>query len=427
MKVYKHLWEKIVTFDNFKLAYKHATKGKKHYKEVKFIERYGVNKYLRNLLEEVKNKTYKVSKYDIYNLFTGDKWREIARLPMRDRIVQHALMNIIEPIFRETFIVDTYSSIKYKGTHYGLHRVKQALKSGEYYYYAKLDIHKCYPSLDKEILKHKLARKFRDNDLLWLLFEIVDSCEHGVPIGNYTSQYFNNFYFSDFDHCIKEIKGIKAYFRYCDDIIILAKTKKELRDLLVEIARKMEELHVHIKPNWQIYNIEVKGIDFLGYITRHRYTKVRKATKKRFINKVIKMDFSHLTDKDVNVLGSYWGIFVHADCRYLWFKYTGVKDFKDLNINVHARAFVREIVDIPLVITNSYVFQKKGLDWLKFECSYTRNNKEGKPIEHKNVLVGTSGELLVEAGKQFKATMYPFTTKIIINDKGFYQFTSVAA
>ena len=88
MKVYRHLWEKIVTFENFKLAYKNATKGKKHYKEVKLIERKGVNSYLRKLLEEVKSKQYKVSPYDIFTLFTGEKVREIYRLPMKDRIIQ---------------------------------------------------------------------------------------------------------------------------------------------------------------------------------------------------------------------------------------------------------------------------------------------------------------------------------------------------
>ena len=124
MKVYRHLWEKIVTFENFKLAYKNATKGKKHYKEVKLIERKGVNSYLRKLLEEVKSKQYKVSPYNIFTRFTGEKVRKIYRLPMKDRIVQHALMNIIEPLFRETFIKDTYSSIKERGIHPALKRVK---------------------------------------------------------------------------------------------------------------------------------------------------------------------------------------------------------------------------------------------------------------------------------------------------------------
>lgn len=423
MKIYKDLFSKIATFENFKLAYKQATKGKKHYKEVKFIERYGVNRYLRKLLKEVINKTYKVSDYKVFNLFTGDKWREIYKLPMRDRIVQHAVMNVIEPLFRETFIVDTYSSIKFKGTHYGLSRVKKTLKDGEYYYYLKLDINKCYPSLDKNILKAKLARKFRDNDLLWLLYLIIDSCENGVPIGNYTSQYFNNFYFNDFDHWIKEVKGIKAYFRYCDDIIILAKTKEELHALFEEIKIEIAKLNVKLKTNYQIYNIEIKGIDFLGYIIKHDYITVRKRTKQRFINKVSKMDFDHLTDREVNILGSYWGIFCHCDARHLWYKYTGVKTFKDLNINVHKRDFVREILELELTITSSIIYQKKGQEWLKFECSYTRKDKEGLDREYKDVLVGTSAEKLVEAGKQFNPSMYPFTTKIVVDDKGFYEFT----
>lgn len=423
MKIYKHLWEQIITFDNFKLAYKNATKGKKHYKEVRVIERKGVNRYLRKLLEEVKNKEYKVSKYDIFQLFTGEKYREIYRLPMRDRIVQHALMNIIEPIFRETFIVDTYSSIKTRGIHPGLKRVKRAVKSGLYEYYIKLDIHKCYPSLDKEILKQKLKRKFNDNDLLWLLFTIVDSCERGVPIGNYTSQYFNNFYFNDFDHYMKEVLKVKAYFRYCDDIVIMGKTKEELHKLLKIIKIKIAEFNVRLKDNYQIYNIEKRSVDFLGYKVRKDYTLIRKNTKKKFIAKVKKMDFDNLTAKDINVLGSYWGILVHANCRNLWYKYTGVKEFKDLNINVHKRDFVGELLGVQLTITNSIVFSKRGQDWLRLECSYNRPDKDGNDQLIENVYVSTSAEKLVEAGKQFNSGMYPFTTTIITDDKGFYEFT----
>jgi hypothetical protein len=423
MKQYKNLWKDIVTFDNFKLAYKNATKGKKHYKEVKFIERRGVNKYLRKLLAEVIDKTYKVSDYDVFTLFTGEKYREIYRLPMKDRIVQHALMTIIEPIFRETFIVDTYSSIKYKGIHFGLNRVKKALRTNEYNYYLKLDIHKCYPSLDKDILKNKLSYKFKDNDLLWLLYTIVDSCEHGVPIGNYTSQYFNNFYFSDFDHWIKETKGMKGYFRYCDDMVILAKTKEELHTIFKEIKVKIAELNVKLKDNYQIYNIDTKGVDFLGYIIRKDYIKIRKKTKHNFINKIKNMDFSNLSSKDINILGSYWGIFVHANCRYLWLKYTGVQNFDDLDIKVHDRDFVKEVIDIPLTITNSVVYTKRGQEYLRFECNYHKNGKDGKPELHENVYISTTGEMLVEAGKQFNSRSYPFTTTIIVTDKGFYKFT----
>lgn len=282
-------------------------------------------------------------------------------------------------------------------------------------YYLKLDIKKCYPSLDKNILKEKLHKKFEDKNIQWLLDTIIDSCEKGVPIGNYTSQYFNNFYFNDFDHWIKEVKGVKYYYRYCDDMIIIGKTKEELRVLLEEIRVKIKELNVTLKDNYQIYNIDKRSVDFVGYKIRRDYTLVRKHTKKAFIQKVLSMDLNNLNKRDANVLGSYWGIFCHADCRNLWYKYIGMKNFKDLNISVHKRDFVRCLIDVPIVITSSTVYDRKGTQWLKFECDIDD--------EHKNVLVSTSGELLVEAGKKMKPSMYPFKTTITINDKGFYEFT----
>lgn len=416
MKVYRHIWEQVITFDNFKLAYKNATKGKKHYKEVKIIERRGKLKYLRKLLEEVQSKRYKVSSYDIFTRFTGEKWREIYRLPMKDRIVQHALMNIIEPIFRETFIKDTYSSIKGRGIHNGLKAIKRIVKSRKYTHYLKVDVHKCYPSLDKEILKSKLARKFKDDDILWLLFTIIDSCEHGVPIGNYTSQYLNNFYFSDLAHYLKEHLGLDTIW-YCDDLVVFG-TKEQLHEVLEIINRKMALLNVRIKDNYQIYNIEVRSVDMLGYKTRPNYTLIRKNTKKRFIAKVSKMDFNNLTNKDINVLGSYWGIFCHADCRHLWYKYTGVKTFKELNISVHKRDFVRDLIGIKLQIKNCQIFSKRGQDWVRLECCYTIKDEL-----HDDVYISTSAEKLVEAAKQFNMMMFPFETTIVVDNKGFYEFT----
>lgn len=201
MKSYKRLSDQILTLGNFRLAYKNAIKGKGFYKEVKEINASGVDDYLQALLEEVKSRRYRVSPYEIFIKRTEEKEREIYKLPMKDRIVQHALMNICEPLFRKTFITDTYSSIKFRGIHLGHERVKRFMrKHPEYRFAMKLDIRKCYPSLDKEVLKAKLNKKFKDAFMRWIFTEIVDSCEHGVPIGNYTSQYFNNFYFSEFDH-----------------------------------------------------------------------------------------------------------------------------------------------------------------------------------------------------------------------------------
>lgn len=422
MKRYNNLWDKICNKENFLDAYKSAIKGKGFYTDVKRIERIGRKKYLNYLLEQVKNGEYEVSRYKVYNKYTGGKLREIWKLPMKDRIVQHAIMRIIEPIFRENFIVDTFSSIKGRGIHTGLKRVKKALKVNDYKYCLTLDVKKCYPSLDKEILKVKLAKKFKDKKLLSLLYKIIDSCDKGVPIGNYTSQYFNNFYFSEFDHWIKEVKRVKVYFRYCDDIKILSNDKDELRKLYTEISAFMDTLRVSLKDNYQITNIKVKSVDFLGYKIRKDYTLIRSHTKHRFIRKVSSMDLDNLNPKDVNVLGSYWGIFIHGDCRNLWFKYLKVKSFKDLKIEVHKRDFVRNLIDVPLVITNSSIYSKRGVDWLRFECNYKIKDKDNKVIEVNDVLVSTSGEMLVEAGKKFNKSSYPFETSIIVDDKGFYKF-----
>lgn len=424
MKTYNNLFSKICTYDNFYKAYKNAIKGKEHYTDVKSIKRYGVHKYLTKLLNEVVNKEYKVSKYKVFEKFTGHKVREIYKLPMRDRIVQHAIMLYLEPIFRENFILDTYSSIKCRGIHLALSRVKKALKdkTHNYKYCLQLDINKCYPSLDQNILKHKLAKKFKDKDLLWLLFTIIDSCDKGVPIGNYTSQYFNNFYFTEFDHWIKEVKHIKPYFRYCDDMIILGETKEELHNIFEEIKIEINKLNVKLKDSHRIFPIN-EGISFVGYIIRKDYILIRKTTKINFINKVIKMNFDNFSRKDINVLGSYWGIFVHSDCRNLWFKYTGVKTFKELKIKVHNRDFVKDIIGIKLIITRSVVYQKRGVDWLKFECDYDTTDKNGNVVKHEEVIVGTSAEKLVEAGKQFNADCYPFETTIVIDNKGFYNFS----
>lgn len=145
MKRKGYLFDKICTLENFVLALKNAVKGKKHYKEVQQIKEYGAGKFIKELLEEVKTHKYKTSEYHIFTMWSGNKLREIYKLPMKDRIVQHAIMNYIEPIFRESFIRDTYASIKGKGLHKCAHRIQRIIKPG---YCLKIDVRKFYPSID---------------------------------------------------------------------------------------------------------------------------------------------------------------------------------------------------------------------------------------------------------------------------------------
>jgi retron-type reverse transcriptase len=192
-------------------------------------------------------------------------------------------MNVLEPVFMACFTADTYSCIKGKGIHAAANNVKHALNDvAGTTYCLKLDIKKFYPSINHEILKQLLRRKFKDNNLLWLLDEIIDSAE-GLPIGNYLSQYFANFYLTYFDHWIKEEKRVKYYYRYADDIVILASNKTYLHGLFKEIEQYLHKrLALQVKENWQVFPVAARGIDFVGYKFYHTHTLLRKSIKQRF-------------------------------------------------------------------------------------------------------------------------------------------------
>ena len=244
MKRLSNLYEQIISLDNLRLADEKARKGK--------LRSYGVKRHDKNreanilaLHESLKNKTFVNSKYEVF-IIKDPKERLIYRLPYYpDRILHHAIMNILEPIWVSLFTEDTYSCIKDRGIHKAAAKVKKALKEDPEHttYCLKMDIVKFYPSIDHDILKTILRKKIKDKDLLWLLDVIIDSAD-GVPIGNYLSQYFANIYLAYFDHWIKEVKKVRYYFRYADDIVILGDDPKQLHKLRIEIE---EYLHDNLK------------------------------------------------------------------------------------------------------------------------------------------------------------------------------------
>ena len=120
---------------------------------------------------------------------------------------------------------------------------------------------------------------FKDDELLWLLDEILDSNpDSGVPIGNYISQYSGNLYLSDFDHRVKEFYKVKHYFRYMDDMVFMAATKEELQDLLYQIKWYLKvELGLNVKESWSLFRIDDRGLDFVGYVFTHDNIRLRKS------------------------------------------------------------------------------------------------------------------------------------------------------
>lgn len=310
MKRIGNVYEKIYSIENLELADKKARKGKSTQPGVIMFDKNREENILM-LQQMLKNKTYKTSAYTTFKIYEP-KEREIFRLPyFPDRITHHAVMNELEKMFISTFTTNTYSCIKGKGIHGAAMSVRRALEDvGGTQYCLKLDIKKFYPNIDHDVLKSLLRRKIKDNDLLWLLDGIIDSAE-GLPIGNYLSQYFANFYLTYFDHWIKENKGVKYYFRYADDIVVLSENKEELHKLLSEIKTYLSEnLKLTVKDNYQIFPVKSRGMDFVGYVFYHTHTRLRKSIKQRFARML------H-SNNNLKSRAAYKGWTDHADCKNL--------------------------------------------------------------------------------------------------------------
>ena len=342
MKRIGNLYEKVYDIENLKKAHKNASKGKGWYEEVKWVNEH-LDECLYNIQQMLINKTFKTSEYEVFYKQETTKLRKIYKLPYYpDRIVQWAILQVIEPYLMRNFTADTYSAIPGRGIHLALKNMQKALytDSENCQYCLKFDIRHYYQSIDHEMLKQDYTRLFKDKDLLWIISEVIDSINTadeedlirldsqgqnvGVPIGNYMSQYSGNIYLSKFDHWLKEVVGIKYYFRYMDDCVILARTKDELRTTLYRIKNFLWiERKLTLKPNWQIFPTYIRGIDFVGYRVFKKFTLLRKTTCINMKRKMAELKYKRMINySDFCSYNSYAGLSIWCDSYRLNHKYT---------------------------------------------------------------------------------------------------------
>ena len=323
MKRIGNIFDEVISLENLRLADEKARKGK--------LKSYGVRVHDKNreanllaLHESLKKGTFKTSKYHIFTIYEP-KERLIYRLPYYpDRILHHAIMNVLEPIWVSVFNKNTYSCIKNRGIHKCAKDVKQALKQDPdgTRYCLKIDVRKFYPSINHEILKKVVRRKIKDGRLLALLDEIIDSVD-GVPIGNYLSQYFANLFLAYFDHWLKEEKRVKYYWRYADDIVVLAPDKESLHALLRDIRAYMKRLQLKVKRNHQVFPVDARGIDFLGFVFYHDHTLLRKSIKQNLCRRVAKLNKRKKQPTKAaykQAICSWWGWCKYSDSIHLFDK-----------------------------------------------------------------------------------------------------------
>lgn len=304
MKRVGHLWGSIIGFENLLLAFRKARKGKRARADVARFE-LDLEKELLVLQAELRARSYCPGAYRIFTIYER-KPRQISAAPFRDRVVHHALMNIVEPLLDKRFIFDSYACRQGKGVHQAVQRYQKW--ANRYAYVLKLDIARYFPSIDHAILKQQIAHHIKDPDVLWLFDVILDHSpafppgplvyfpgddlltpqerRTGIPIGNLTSQFLANLYLDGFDHFVKEKLRVKAYLRYVDDTVLLSDSKLELHGWQQAIEERLHGLRLRIHPRKaNIFSVH-EGVDILGYRVFPSYRLLRNDNGHRFARRL---------------------------------------------------------------------------------------------------------------------------------------------
>lgn len=314
MKIYKNIFEKIISAENLFSAWDEFKKGKSSKKDVMNFE-FKLEENIFDLHRELKTKTYKHGGYHGFYI-TDPKLRYIHKAAVKDRILHHAICSVLNPIFEPTFIYDSYSCRKNKGTHKGIYRLEKLLRkvsknNFKPCFVLKCDIKKFFESVNHEILISVIERRIKDNDAVWLIKEVIESFNPGLPIGNLTSQMFANIYLNELDQFVKQELKVPFYLRYTDDFLVIAESKEKLGNWLSKIQTFLsEKLKMKLHPNKITFRKYHQGIDFLGYVQFPYHRILRTRTKKRIIKKA-KRGISEQS------LQSYLGVLSHANSHKL--------------------------------------------------------------------------------------------------------------
>lgn len=240
------LYSQLISIEHLLQAWEEFKVGKRNRKDVQFFER-NLENNLFSLNQALIKRTYRHSSYTAFNIY-DPKFRHIHKARVRDRIVHHAVVSLIEPLFDKTFIYDSYSCRKDKGNHKAVTRLAVFIRKISKNYTGncfvlKLDIKKFFASVNQSILFDCIKQRVKDPDLLWLIKNILSSFSSniGIPIGNLTSQIFANIYLNELDQFVKHTLKERYYIRYCDDFAIGSPNKKHLENLISQIETFLKE------------------------------------------------------------------------------------------------------------------------------------------------------------------------------------------
>lgn len=322
-----HTYDDIISVENLLKAWKEFKKGKSKREDVLEFERnlmdniFSLHNDLKNprhfLQSERASKTYKHGEYEVFNI-SDPKPRNIHKATVRDRLLHHAVYRKLYPFFDRKFVFDSYSCRKNKGTHRAINRFGDFARKESYNYtktawVLKCDIKKFFASIDHKILIEILKEDIKDENIIWLLTQIIESFYSvrygiGLPLGNLTSQLLVNIYMNKFDQFVKHRLKAKYYIRYADDFVVLSQDKIYLKNILIEFEKFLQDrLKLDLHPNKVFIKTFSSGADYLGWVHFPKRRVLRTATKKRMFKRAVEIKGKEET------IQSYLGLLKHGN------------------------------------------------------------------------------------------------------------------
>jgi RNA-directed DNA polymerase len=319
------LYPRIVELRNLLAATRRAARGKRDRPSVARFE-LDLERELLQLQEDLIYGTYRPGAFFTFEV-RDPKRRSICAAPFRDRVLHHALCEVIEPVFERRAIFDSYACRRGKGSHAAIARAQDLAR--RWPFFLKCDVRRFFASVDHRVLRELLERLFVEPRLLALLDCIIDHAPpdafpgRGLPIGNLTSQHFANLYLGELDHYLKDRLRVKGYIRYMDDFLLFAADKPTLHQRLAEVRVFLaEHLHLALKEEATLLAPVSQGIPFLGFHVYPGLVRLNRRTRQRFHRRMRALEQAYAAGGiDTNTLGaraaSLFAHVAHADSHRL--------------------------------------------------------------------------------------------------------------
>ena len=400
-----HIIEEIVEYSNMAESFDQVLSGTKRKKshQGRYLLAHR-EEVIKELSERIASGTFHVTEKDIEekDIIEAGKLRHIQFFKkLKNSIAVHAIMSVVDKHLKKRFIRTTSASIKNRGMHDLMKYIRRDMQKdpeGTRFCY-KFDISKFYESVNQDFVMYSVHRVFKDKKLIAMLDNFVRIIPQGISIGLRSSQGLGNLLLSVYlDHYLKDRYGVRHFYRYCDDGVVLGKSKAELWEIRDAVHEQVEQIDLKVKANERVFPVD-EGIDFLGYVIYPDHVLLRKRIKQKFARKMHEVK----SRKRRRVLiASFYGMAKHADCIMLFNKLTGkkMKSFKDLNVAYKpedgkkrfagAVVSIRELVNLPIVVKDFEVGVKTSQGEDRCVVSIEQNSEPKKFFtnseEMKNIL-----------------------------------------